>query len=241
VVVTGMGAITPLGHTVDEFWEGLVRGRSGIGPMTLCDPSGFPCRIAGEVKDFDPQRYMDRKDARRMARFSQLAVAATVEALAQAQLKISGNNAERVGVLLGNGNGGFPTVEAEARALYVEGPSRVNPLLMPLELPNMAACQVSLAFGMKGYNSTIITACAAATQAIGEAAEVIRQGRADVVLSGGTEAGISRLGVAGFCGLKALSTRNDEPQRASRPFDADRKSTRLNSSHNSESRMPSSA
>ncbi|MBI3953309.1 MAG: beta-ketoacyl-ACP synthase II [Chloroflexi bacterium] len=222
VVVTGMGALTPLGLTVDEFWDGLVQGRSGIGPMTLCDPADFPSRIAGEVKGFDPHRYIERKDARRMARFSQLAVAAAVEAIAQAHLTIGSHNAERIGVLLGNGNGGFPTVEAEARALYLDGPGRVNPLLMLLELPNMAACQVSLAFGLKGYNSTIITACAAATQAIGEATEVIRQGKADAVLAGGTEAGISRLGVAGFSGLKALSTRNDEPERASRPFDAER-------------------
>lgn len=222
VVVTGLGAVTPLGLSVEEFWQGLVNGRSGIGPMTLCDPSDFPCRIAGEVKGFDPHLYLDKKEARRSARFTQLAVAATAEALRHARLTINSHNAERTGVLLGNGNGGFPTIEEETRVLYLEGPRRVNPLLMPLELPNMAACQVSLTFGLKGYNSTVITACAAATQAIGDAAEVIRRGKADAMVAGGTEAGISRLGLAGFCGLKALSTRNAEPQRASRPFDAER-------------------
>ncbi len=222
VVVTGLGAITPLGLTVADFWQGLVEGRSGIGPMTLCDPGGLSCTIAGEVKGFDPLNYMEAKEARRMARFSQFAVAAAREAVRSTGLNLEQEDLDRVGVLLGNGNGGFPTTEEQARILISKGPMRVTPFFMPMILPNMAASQVSLAFGLKGYNSTVITACAAATQAIGEAAEVIRRGRADVMVTGGTEAGISQLGLAGFSLMKALTSQNQEPAKASRPFDAKR-------------------
>ncbi|MBI4297639.1 MAG: beta-ketoacyl-ACP synthase II [Chloroflexi bacterium] len=217
-----MGAITPLGLMVEEFWRGLVEGRSGIGPMTLCDPTGLSCTIAGEVKGFDPLNYMEAKEARRMARFSQLAVAAARGAIQSARLDLERDDRDRIGVLLGNGNGGFPTTEEQARVLFEKGGMRVTPFFMPMILPNMAAGQVSLIFGLKGYNSTVITACAAATQAMGEAAEVIRRGRADVMVTGGTEAGISQLGLAGFCVMKALTTHNDEPSKASRPFDAKR-------------------
>ncbi|TAK33329.1 MAG: beta-ketoacyl-[acyl-carrier-protein] synthase II [Chloroflexota bacterium] len=222
VVVTGLGAITPLGNTAEEFWTGLIAGRSGIGPMTLCDTTGYTCRIAGEVKGFESKNYIDFKEARRMARFSQLAVAAAGMALDHARLDRSRENLERVGVLLGNGNGGFPTLEQECRVLAAKGGMKMNPFFFPMVLPNMAACQVALMNGLKGYNSTITTACAAGTQAIGEAAEVIRRGGADVMVTGGIEAGISQLGLGGFAVMRALSTANDEPDKASRPFDAHR-------------------
>ena len=222
VVVTGMGLVSPLGQSVDEYWDGLINGRSGIGPLTLCDPSQFPCKIAGEVTGFDPHQYVDRKEARRMARFSQLAVAASGLALENAGLDVSAGDEERIGVVLGNGNGGFPTTELNAKLLFDRGGMRVSPFFIPMILPNMAAANVSRLFGLKGYNSTITTACAAGTHAIGEGAEVIRRGAADAVLSGGCEAGICHLGLGGFNIIKALSRHNDEPERASRPFDANR-------------------
>ena len=222
VVITGMGAITPLGQTADLFWKNLVAGAPGIGPMTLCDPTDYPCRIAGEVRDFDPAQYLDNRDARRMARFSQLAVAAGTTAVQSAGLDMSQENPYRVGVILGNGNGGFPTLEENCRVLASRGGMRMSPFFFPMILPNMAAANVSRFVGAHGYNSTATTACAASNQAIGEALAVIRNGIADVVLAGGAEAGISQLGLAGFAVMRALSTRNDEPEKASRPFDAQR-------------------
>ncbi len=222
VVVTGMGAMTPLSHTAQGFWEGLTAGRSGIGPMTLCDPTDFPCRIAGEVKGFDPAQYIAAREARRMARFSQLAVAAALQAVEDANLRVEATASHRVGALLGNGNGGFPTTEEGCRTLVARGGARVSPFFFPMTLPNMAASNVSRILGLRGYNSTVITACAASNQAIGEAVETLRRGAADVMLTGGAEAGISQLGLAGFCAMRALSVRNDEPLRASRPFDAQR-------------------
>ncbi|MSP78414.1 MAG: beta-ketoacyl-[acyl-carrier-protein] synthase II [Dehalococcoidia bacterium] len=222
VVITGMGIMSPLGQTVQEYWQGLLAGKSGIGPMTLCDPSELPTKIAGEVKNFDPGKYMDSKEARRMARFSQLAVAAAVKAVEDAKLNIAKEDPERLGVVLGNGNGGFPTTEENARVMVAKGPMRVSPFFIPMILPNMAAANVSRLLGLKGYNATAITACAASTQAIGDAMEVIKRGDADVIVSGGTEAGISVLGLSGFCVMRALSTRNEEPTKASRPFDAGR-------------------
>ena len=222
VVVTGIGAITPLGQGVDTFWKNLVAGKPGIGPMTLCDPTDYPCRIAGEVRDFDPTQYLDNREARRMARFSQLAVAAGMRAVESANLDVTREDAFRVGVVLGNGNGGFPTLEENCRVLASRGGMRMSPFFFPMILPNMAAANVSRITGAKGFNSTATTACAASNQAMGEALEVIRRGTADVVLAGGAEAGISQLGLAGFAVMRALSTRNDEPEKASRPFDADR-------------------
>jgi 3-oxoacyl-[acyl-carrier-protein] synthase II len=222
VVVTGIGAITPLGQGVDAFWENLVAGKPGIGPMTLCDSTDYPCRIAGEVRDFDPSQYLDNREARRMARFSQLAVAAGMRAVESSSLDMSKEDAFRVGVMLGNGNGGFPTLEENCRVLASRGGMRMSPFFFPMILPNMAAANVSRVTGAKGFNSTTTTACAASNQAMGEALEVIRRGVADVVLAGGAEAGISQLGLAGFAVMRALSTRNDEPEKASRPFDAGR-------------------
>ena len=222
VVITGIGAITPLGRTAETFWENLVAGKSGIGPMTLCDPTDYPCRISGEVGDFDPVEYISSREARRMARFSQLAVAAGLTAVESAGLDMSREDPFRVGVVLGNGNGGFPTLEENCRILADRGGMRMSPFFFPMILPNMATANVSRFVGAQGYNSTATTACAASNQAIGEAVEAIRRGVADVVLAGGTEAGISQLGLAGFAVMRALSTRNDDPQAASRPFDAQR-------------------
>ena len=222
-VITGMGVISPIGNTVGEYWSNLVSGRSGIGPITLCDATPFPCQVAGEVNDFDPTQYMEVKDAKRMARFSQLAVAAARLAIEDSGLETANTNEERMGVVIGNGNGGFPTTEDNARVLSERGGMKVSPYFIPMVLPNMAAANVSRIFGLKGYSSTVITACAAGTQGVGEAAEIIKRGAADVVLGGGTEAGICQLGLGGFNVIKALSSkRNDKPDSASRPFDAER-------------------
>ena len=222
VVITGMGAMTPLGQTPEAFWDNLVAGKSGIGPMTLCDATDYPCRISGEVSDFDPGQYINSKEARRMARFSQLAVASALTAVEAAALDMSREDPFRVGVVLGNGNGGFPTLEENCRVLAERGGMKMTPFFFPMILPNMAAATVSRFVGAQGYNSTATTACAASNQAIGEALEVIRRGAADVILAGGAEAGISQLGLAGFAVMRALSTRNDDPTSASRPFDAQR-------------------
>ena len=222
VVVTGIGAMTPLGESPDEFWTNLAAGKSGVGPMTLCDPEGYPCRISGEVSGFEPETYIAGREARRMARFSQLAVAAGLQAAEASGFDLSHEDPYRVGVIIGNGNGGFPTLEENCRILAERGGMRMSPFFFPMVLPNMAAAAVSRYLGAHGYNSTATTACAASNQAIGEAMNVIRRGSADVVFAGGAEAGISLLGLSGFAVMRALSTRNDVPEEASRPFDADR-------------------
>ena len=217
-----MGVMSPLGKTVDEYWNGLVKGKSGIGKITLCDTKEFPSDIAGEVDDFDPAQYANPKETRRMARFSQMAVAAAATAIENSTLNLSVEDGTRLGVVMGNGNGGFPTTEDNSRVLFERGAMRMSPFFVPMILPNMAAAQISRIFGFRGYTNTVITACAAGNQAIGEAAEVIRRGAADVVLGGGCEAGISRLGLGGFHVIKALSRYQGDPARASRPFDATR-------------------
>lgn len=223
VVVTGLGAITPAGLTVDELWENLVAGRSGIGPITFFEPDGYPCRIAGEVHGFDPGDYMDRKAGRRMARFSQFMVASASQAFADAALDLDAIDRDRAGVVIGNGGGGYPGIQEAVETMHEKGGLKIDPLFFTKNLGNMAGAQVALQFGLRGYNGTITTACAAGTQAIGEAAMLIRHGRADVVLTGGCEAGISQLGLAGFSVMRALSTNwNDTPEKASRPFDAAR-------------------
>jgi len=225
VVITGMGGLTCLGNSVGEFWQGCVEGRSGIDYITLVRPEvymKYPVHIDGEVRGFEPTDYMDRRDARRMARFSQMAVAATRQAVEDAGLDIGHVDPTRVGVLIGNGIGGIPNTDEAMRTLLSRGGMRVDPLYLPKMLPNMAAAQVSMIFGAKGYNNTVMTACAASTQALGDARDAIRLGRAEVMLAGGTEAGISELGLSGFSVMRALSTRNDVPQKASRPFDAGR-------------------
>ena len=222
VVITGMGAMTPLGESVDEYWQNLVQGVSGIGEMTLADPTTYPCKVAGEVSGFDAVQYFNAKEARRMARFSQLAVAAGGAAIEDAGLDLSKEDSERLGVVMGTGVGGFPEIEDNARILVDKGGMRMSPFFIPMVLPNMAAANVSRVYGLKGYTATAITACAAGTQAIGEAGEAVRRGAADVILAGGTEAGISQLGLGGFNVIKALSRQNDPPEKASRPFDAKR-------------------
>ncbi len=222
VVITGMGAVTPLGRNVKDTWEGLVAGRSGIDWLANLDTDSYPVKVAGEVKGFEPAEHIDRKDARRMARFSQFAVVAAQEASADASLEPGAVDPERVGILLGNGIGGFPNTEQAVRTIVDKGGMRMDPFFMLKMLPNMAASHISMRHQAKGYSSTISTACAAATQAMGEAARVIRRGDADVMLAGGTEAGISELGMASFAVMKVLSTRSDDPTKASRPFDAKR-------------------
>ncbi|MEC9438540.1 MAG: beta-ketoacyl-ACP synthase II [Chloroflexota bacterium] len=222
VVVTGMGVMAPTGQNVEEYWDNLVSGVSGIGKITLCDASEFPNDIAGEVTGFDASQYANAKETRRMARFSQMAVAAAATAIENSGLNLSEEDGERLGVVMGNGNGGFPTTEENAETLFGRGGMRMSPFFVPMILPNMAAAQISRIYGLQGYTNTVITACAAGNQAIGEAAEVIRRGAADVVLGGGCEAGISRLGLGGFHVIRALSRYKGEPAQASRPFDADR-------------------
>ena len=222
VVVTGMGAITPLGMTIDEYWGNLVAGKSGIAPGVMCDYSDYPCQIAGEVPEFDAGDFMDRKESRRIARFSQMAVAAAGLAIEDGGLDLSREDPERLGVVMGNGNGGFPVTEENARIMMQRGGMRVSPFFIPMILPNMAAANVSRLYGLKGYTSTVITACAAGNQAIGEAAEAVRRGAADVIMAGGCEAGICQLALGGFNVIKALTRSNDEPKKASRPFDAKR-------------------
>jgi beta-ketoacyl-acyl-carrier-protein synthase II len=223
VVVTGMGAITPLGHTPDEFWQNLLAGKSGVGPVTLFDASRYKTRIAAEVKGFDAARYgVDPKDARRMGRATLFAIAASKDALRDAGFPEGLQENERAGVLLGTALGGF--VEAiEAHNLFLQkGPDRLSPFLAAVILPNMPSFYVAYYFRARGYNSTVVTACAAGTHAIGAAAEIIRRGDADIMLAGGTDAVISEIVFAAFGVMRAMSTRNDEPTRASRPFDKDR-------------------
>jgi 3-oxoacyl-[acyl-carrier-protein] synthase II len=221
-VITGMGAITPLGSSVGKFWQGCVQGRSGIDWIRLGDPHAYPVKIDGEVRDFDPLRFMDRREARRMARFAQFAVACAAEAIDDARLRLEDEDPARVGVLLGTGYLSLWENEDAVKALMGPGIRRVDPRLASRVMSNMAATQVARTFGAKGYNNTVATACAAGTQAIGGALDLIRLGRADVVIAGGTEANLSEVGLAGFVAMRALSTHTDDPKRASRPFDADR-------------------
>ena len=222
VVVTGLGAVTPAGTNVPDFWESMLAGRSGIDRIVSFDTTDFPCKFAGEITEFVPADFMDRKAARRMGRFSQLMVAAAGEAIADSSLDLEAQNRDRVGVIVGNGGGGYPGIQEAAYTLFKRGGMRMDPLFFSKQLANMAGAQVAMQFGLRGYNGTIVTACAAGTQAIGEAALMIRTGRADVILAGGCEAGISELGLAGFCVMKAVTSFEGDPAKASRPFDAAR-------------------
>ncbi len=222
VVVTGLGAITPIGNTLTEYWEGLLNGRNGIAPITLFDASQHACRFAGEVKGFDPHDYLDRKEAKRMDRFAQFAVAASKQALEDSQLVINDLNADQVGVLIGSGIGGLQVLEDQAEILMSKGPSRCSPFMIPMMIANMAAGLTAIHTGAKGPNSCTVTACAAGSNAIGDAFRLIQRGYAKAMLSGGTEATITALCFAGFASARALSTRNDDPTHASRPFDRDR-------------------
>ncbi|MAW67023.1 MAG: beta-ketoacyl-[acyl-carrier-protein] synthase II [Chloroflexi bacterium] len=221
-VITGMGIISPLGENINEYWTKLEQGVSGIGPMTLCDPSEFPSKIAGEVNTFDPITYIDKKEAKRMARFSQMAVAAANLAIENASITFTKDELNRTAVIIGNGNGGFPELEQNARAQVLKGETKVSPYFIPMILPNMAAANISRIFGFKGFSSTVVTACAASTQSIGDAALLINNEMCDIVLAGGCESGITKLGLGGFSALRALSTQNEEPTKASKPFDIKR-------------------
>tara|TARA_B100000530_G_scaffold115294_1_gene71894 strand:- start:812 stop:2065 length:1254 start_codon:yes stop_codon:yes gene_type:complete len=221
-VITGMGIISPLGENINEYWTKLEQGVSGIGPMTLCDPSEFPSKIAGEVNTFDPITYIDKKEAKRMARFSQMAVAAANLAIENASITFTKDELNRTAVIIGNGNGGFPELEQNARAQVLKGETKVSPYFIPMILPNMAAANISRIFGFKGFSSTVVTACAASTQSIGDAALLINNEMCDIVLAGGCESGITKLGLGGFSALRALSTQNEEPTKASKPFDINR-------------------
>lgn len=222
VVITGLGAITPLGNSPGEFWQSLLAGRSGIGPITHFDASRHECRIAGEVKGFDPLDYLDRKDVKRTDRFVHLALAATQQALEDAQFRITHLNAEQVGVILGTGIGGIRVLEEQQTIYLQKGPDRCSPFMVPMMIANMAAGHVAIRFGAKGPNSCTVTACASGSNAIGDAFRLIQRGEVQVAITGGTEAAVTPLSVAGFSAMKALSTRNDAPEQACRPFDRDR-------------------
>ncbi len=222
VVVTGLGAITPIGNTLAEYWEGLLSGRNGIGPITLFDASRHDCRIAGEVKGFSPHDFMDRKDAKRMDRFAQFGVAASKQAIADGQFVINELNAEQVGVIIGTGVGGLKVLEDQQEVYLTKGPSRCSPFMIPTMIANMAAGLTAIHIGAKGPNSCTVTACASGANAVGDAFRLIQGGYAQAMICGGTEAAVTPLALAGFAASKALSTRNDDPAHASRPFDRDR-------------------
>lgn len=222
VVVTGIGLVSPLGIGAAANWEALVAGRSGVDRITKFDVSAFSTQIAGEVKGFDPQKFVDKKDVKKMDPFVQYAVAASQFAVDDATLQVSAEEAPRVGVFIASGIGGFTTIEREHKALLDGGPRRISPFFIPSAIINLAAGQVSIRFGAKGPNSATCTACSASAHAIGDAWEIIRRDDADVMIAGGSEAAITPMSVGGFGAMRALSTRNDEPQRASRPFDKDR-------------------
>jgi 3-oxoacyl-[acyl-carrier-protein] synthase II len=222
VVVTGMGLVIPTGIGVATAWKNACEGRSGIGPLTRFDITGYETRIAGEVKGFNPELYVDKKEIKKMDLFIQYALAATKEALEDAQLKITPENSERIGVIVGTGLGGLPSLERYHKILLEKGPSRVSPFFIPMLIANMASGQIAMQFGPKGPNSCVVTACATGAHAIGDAFRAILYGDADVMIAGGTEANITPLTISGFNAMKALSTRNEEPEKASRPFEKHR-------------------
>lgn len=221
-VVTGIGVITPVGNNLEDFWANLTGGKSGIGPITRFDTEDYTSKIAAEVKSFEPADYIDRKEARRMDRFTQFAVAATSMAVENARLDIEKLNRARCGVILGSGVGGIETLEQQHKVLLERGPGRISPFFIPMMISNMGSGRVSILYGLRGFNVTTTSACASSTNAIGDAFRLIQRGQADLMITGGTEAPITPLAVAGFCAMKALSTRNDDPAGASRPFEAGR-------------------
>ena len=222
VVITGVGAVTPIGNTAEEFWAALIQGASGIGPITRFDATGFPTRIAGELKGFEPLKYIDKKDDRKFDPFLKYAIACAVMAVEDAGLDLEQVDRTRFGVLVGSGIGGITTLLDTHDVLNAKGPDRVSPFFIPMLIINMASGLISMRFGAKGPNSSVVTACATGNHAIGDATKIIQRGDADVMIAGGAEAIIIPLCIAGFCQMKAMSTRNDEPAKASRPFDAAR-------------------
>ena len=222
VVVTGVGLLTPLGLGTEVSWEGIRAGRSGIGPITQFDASAFSCRIAGEVKGFDPARHIEKKEIKKMGRFIQFAIAAADCALSSSGLQVTPENAEQVGVYIGSGIGGFEVIEREHQVFLEQGPRRISPFFIPATIVNLASGQVSIRSGAKGPNSATATACTTSAHSIGDSFRIIQRGEADAMICGGTEACITPMGIGGFAAMRALSTRNDEPERASRPWDRDR-------------------
>ncbi|TNF55639.1 beta-ketoacyl-[acyl-carrier-protein] synthase II [bacterium] len=222
VVVTGLGMVTPLGTGVDISWKGLLEGRSGIRGITLFDASDLPCQIAGEVTDFEIDRYIETKEQKKMDRFIQLGLAAAIMAMEDSGLTITKDDAERVGVYVGSGMGGLPAIEHFKKILLEKGPKRISPFFIPMTIINLISGHISIRYGAKGPNSSVATACSSGTHAIGDAFKLIQRGAADAMITGGTESVITPLGIGGFTSMKALSTRNEEPEKASRPFDRDR-------------------
>ena len=222
VVITGLGVISPVGIGKEPFWSALIQGQSGIGPLTRFDPTAYDSKIAGEVKDFAPIKYLDRKEIKRMDRFTQFGVVAARLAMEDADLALDREDPESIGVVIGSGIGGIETLCEQHSVLLNKGPNRVSPLFIPMMITNMAAGQIAIVLGPKGPNITVVTACASGTNAVGEAFKMLQRGSAEVVLAGGTETPIVPIAMAGFCSMRAMSTSNDEPQRASRPFDQNR-------------------
>ena len=222
VVITGLGAITPVGNGAEAFWNSLLEGKSGIARITRFDPSDYATQIAGEVKDFDPTKYIDKKEAKRMDRCTQYAIAAAKMALDDSNLDLDKEDRARIGTLIGTGIGGMDTLHDQYKTLFEKGPGRISPFFVPMMIANMPAGQTSITFGLQGPCSCVVTACATGTNSIGDAYKTIQRGDADVMLAGGTEAAVSPAAVAGFCAMKAMSTRNEEPEKASRPFDIGR-------------------
>ena len=223
IVVTGIGVVSPVGVGKTDYWNSLISGVSGIGRITHFDPTDFDVQIAAEVKGFDVTKWIDRKESRRMDRFVHFGVAAALDAIEDAGLKITSANAERVGVLVGSGIGGLQTLEDQCRVLVESGPSKISPFLIPMMIADMASGHISIITGAKGPNSTVVTACATGAHALGDSLEIIRRGAADVMICGGTEAAVTQVGVAGFGNMKAMTSKyNDNPTKASRPFEAGR-------------------
>ena len=222
VVITGLGVLSPVGIGKEAYWQALLRGQSGIDRLTRFDPSLYDSKIAGEVKDFVPEQFLERKEIRRMDRFTQFGVAAAKLAVGDAALEIGEEDPERIGVVIGSGIGGIETLCEQHSVLLNKGPNRISPLFIPMIISNMAAGQIAICLGPKGPDITVVTACASGTNAVGEAYLMLRRGAAEVILAGGTETPIVPVAIGGFCSMKAMSTANDEPQRASRPFDKNR-------------------
>ncbi len=222
VVVTGMGTVNPLGNSVNDFWKAIKAGENGIGKLTRFESNGYSSKVAGEVKGFVPEKLLEAKEARRMDRFTQFAMVSALEAMADAKLAVGDTDPERFGIILGNGIGGIETLEAQCRRIFEKGPQSVHPLLVPMMIANEAPGNVAIRLKAYGPCRCVVTACASSNDALGDAWRLIREGTADLMLAGGTEAPLTGLGFSGFCSLQAVSTRNDEPDKASRPFDRDR-------------------
>ena len=222
VVITGMGILSPLGTALDENWKNIVAGKNGIATISQFDATGYPCTIAGEIKNFEPARYMTEKEARKMDRFIQLGMAAGIDAVRDSGIEVNESNAERIGVYIGSGIGGLNTIEAGTRTLMEKGHRRISPFYIPMSIINMISGNLSIMFGLQGPNLSMVTACATATHAIGEAARLIEYGDADVMVAGGAESAITPTAIAGFGNARALSARNDDPATASRPWDKGR-------------------